>query len=475
MDSSVEEPASKRAKKNRPQLHYGSGLYECIFVNEVPDHLQLECPICLCVLQEPQLVDCSCGTHFCRSCLAPIKADKKPCPLCNGSFSTTLLDRSLQRTINNLEVCCSFKESGCTWTGELNNLSDHLNVDESSKDYSKERGCLYAILKCSHCKDKFRREVLFQHETRECLKRPSCCVICGEFKSTFEEVTNSHMPVCPSQLVTCPKQCGTLLAAKTIDKHLNGECPLQLTECVCSYAGCAVKLLRKDMADHVSQNLAHHLSLMTVSHKQQLDKQAAMQKEISDLKERLDEKTSALFCEVDEAKEDISELKVTQENLHTHMNILPIHIVLNNFVSKRKAGEIWESQPFYSRPHGYKMCLKVYTNGRGEAKNTHISVYVKILHGDFDYKHFWPFRGSVFVIIMDHTDDEEHFTKEIKFDGEIIPGSNPEVRKGDKNTEWGLDEFISIESLNSSFYDLQNDSVYFEISLMKRDHSCNVM
>ena len=445
-------------------MHCGSGLYECIFVNEVPDHLQLECPICLCVLQEPQLVDCSCGTHFCRSCLAPIKADKKPCPVCNGSFSTTLLDRSLQRTINNLEVCCSFKESGCMWTGELNNLSEHLNVDESSKDYHRERGCCYAPLECPHCREELQRKVVIYHETRECIKRPYCCVMCGEFKSTFEEVTNIHTPVCPSQLVPCPKECGKSISLKTMDKHLNEECPLQLTKCVCSYAGCDVKLLRKDMEDHISQNLAHHLSLTAVSHKQQLERQSAMQKEIDNLNDKLDKKVSALSEEVDKAKKDIKELKRTQKLFRMHVNILPVHFLLSDFVTKRKAGVVWESPPFYESPRGHKMCLKVYTNGCGTGENTHISVYIKIMNGEFDYKLRSPFLGSVFVSVMNQL-IVQSYTREIKFDGDVIPGSNPEVRKGETDTEWGLDEYLSVEGLmDCSAYNWQNDSVTFEVS-----------
>ena len=38
--------------RKKHQLHGG---YECIFVKDPPDHLQTECPVCLCVLKAEAL------------------------------------------------------------------------------------------------------------------------------------------------------------------------------------------------------------------------------------------------------------------------------------------------------------------------------------------------------------------------------------------------------------------------------------
>ena len=469
-EDTIEGPSPKRVKRSRPTLQSG---HECIFVKELPEHLHIECAICLCILTKPQLVDCSCGSHFCQSCLRPIKAERKPCPLCKGRFSTAVVDYGLQRIINGLDVYCSFKESGCQWVGELSKLPEHLNV-EPSDGSPQESGCPYVHLECRHCKEKFRREIVFEHEKGECLKRPACCEICGEYKSTFEDVTNIHMALCPSQLVPCPKACGRSIPLKSVDKHLKDDCPLEMTQCVFSYAGCDAKLLRKDMSDHIGKSLAHHLSLQAVNHKQLLDKQASMQKEIDELKERLDNKTDALRCDVEGNTDEISDLRSKQESLHTHINVLPVHLVVNDFAARRKTNEVWQSEPFYSHPRGYKMCLKVYTNGRNEAVNTHLSVYIRVLQGDFDYQLMWPFRGTVYINVMDANGEDEPHNDEIKFDGEAIPGSEPQVKKGDKNTEWGIDKFLCKELL-SSFYNFDSDSVCFEVTRVKNDHSCCVM
>ena len=464
-------PTSKRAKRIRPQLRSG---YECIFVDDLPDHLRIECSICLCVLQDPQLIDCNCGAHFCKSCIEKIKEEKNPCPLCKGRFTTLVLDRHLQRTINGLQVYCSFKESGCEWVGELKSLcKEHLNADASNDQ--KLEGCLYVLLECAHCNEKFQRQVILDHEKSNCSKRPTTCDICGEYKSTFEDVTNNHRPVCPSQLVPCSKMCGKSVPQNSLDKHLDNDCPLQLTECLFSYAGCDVKLLRKDMTAHISDSLAHHLSMQAVSHKKLLEKQASMQEAIDKLKEKLDEKVPALQDEVDLLRDDVTDLGSKQELLHTHMSIVPVYLVLNDFVAKRKDGEVWFSQPFYSDPRGYKMRLKVYTNGHNAGENSHVSVYVQIMSGEFDSQLDWPFQGTVYIDILDQTGDAEHWSIRITFDDEMIPGSNPPVRKGQKNSELGLDTFISRDLLSSSYYDMENDSVHFQVTNVRVSDSCCIM
>ena len=54
--------------------------------------------------------------------------------------------------------------------------------------------------------------------------------------------------------------------------------------------------------------------------------------------------------------------------------------------------------------------------------------------------------------------------KKLKFDGEFLPGTNPQVRKGERNTELGLDKYISVDNLRGCHYDLDSDSVFFEIT-----------
>ena len=135
LEPELSSPAPKRFRRNS-QLHNG---FDCIFTKEPPEHLQIECSICLAILNEPQLIDCHCGSSFCQSCIMPIQIEGKPCPLCKGPFAISMPDRRLQRTLNNLPILCSFKEAGCEWVGELSKLNEHLNA--SPLEDNKMEGC----------------------------------------------------------------------------------------------------------------------------------------------------------------------------------------------------------------------------------------------------------------------------------------------------------------------------------------------
>ena len=53
------------------------------------------------------------------------------------------------------------------------------------------------------------------------------------------------------------------------------------------------------------------------------------------------------------------------------------------------------SQPFYTSRYGYKMCARIYLNGDGMGKGTHVSLFFVVMRGDYDALLPWPFRQKV--------------------------------------------------------------------------------
>jgi regulator of replication initiation timing len=136
-------------------------------------------------------------------------------------------------------------------------------------------------------------------------------------------------------------------------------------------------------------SLAVHMSLQAVSHQKQLAK---------------------LETHIQELKAENSMLKEELKKLSTHVHIMPVQFVVNDFTDIKKKEEEWISQPFYTHPRGYKMCLTVIPAGDGEGEGSHISVFIAPLRGEFDSELNWPFLGSMTVTLLDQ-EGEKHVAK----------------------------------------------------------------
>ena len=99
---------------------------ELSFAEEIPSHVEIECPVCLNILSKPHLMSC-CGHNFCEDCIERVKASNGPCPMCKEKEYKSLIDKKCLRIIDGLQVYCTNKEKGCEWKGELKNLPTHLN------------------------------------------------------------------------------------------------------------------------------------------------------------------------------------------------------------------------------------------------------------------------------------------------------------------------------------------------------------
>ena len=60
---------------------------------------------------------------------------------------------------------------------------------------------------------------------------------------------------------------------------------------------------------------------------------------------------------------------------------------------------------FYQFQSGYKLQASLFLNGNGGGEGTHMSVYIKILPGEYDSILKWPFRHTVSFSLLDQNAD----------------------------------------------------------------------
>ena len=232
------------------------------FVEKPPEVISIECPICLQIMSKDISLT-SCGHHFCTSCIKRIHG---PCPECRTTPYQIFPDASRQRIIGGLQVYCSNKKDGCTWKGELKNLSGHINKGRRVGD------CQFQVVKCRYwkclpllscCRVKMKRADLANHEENKCPERPYTCQYCGH-KDTYWDITNDHYDECPRYPVTCPNECDPkkTMPREEVDAHIKNDCPLEPVACELCWAGCTARPQRKDIEQHITSNQIQHLTLL---------------------------------------------------------------------------------------------------------------------------------------------------------------------------------------------------------------------
>ncbi|KAK2566056.1 TNF receptor-associated factor 2 [Acropora cervicornis] len=66
-----------------------------------------------------------------------------------------------------------------------------------------------------------------------------------------------------------------------------------------------------------------------------------------------------------------------------------------------------EEPCFYTSRYGYKMCERIYLNGDGMGRGTHISLSFVVMRGEYDAILRWPFGQKVTFMLLDQ-DNVEH-------------------------------------------------------------------
>ena len=444
----------RKARLSGRKRSRNPGGYDCEFVSPPPEAIQAECPICLSILKEPCLISCPCGQKICRECVERIKNEEKPCPLCNKTNFTFLRDHGLERQLKARAIFCSKKKLGCQWKGKLGDFEQHLNENPSPEE--QLTGCGFVEVECKHgCWEWYERHFIDTHQNEECPQRPYSCEYCKEYDSTFEDVTENHSAECGKYPVACPNKCqDDPFERSKIEDHLNDECPLTEVSCPFAYAGCEVKLPRKDMPGHTADISVHFPLLATFTWEIE-QKQKATEEKLSTIERQFEEKLKAaekkyqVLQEKQRATERNSRLlekKLTMLEDTQQMKSALGKFLIDFQVTFRKE-DIFLS-PFFTHPHGYKMCISVAPKGTGDGEGTHVSVFTHLVQGPFDDQLKWPFRGEVTIQIVNQAGDHSHIEKTIPYNEKTKDNYASRVI-GDEvcSNGWGYHTFIAHTAL----------------------------
>ncbi|PFX17392.1 TNF receptor-associated factor 4 [Stylophora pistillata] len=448
------------------------------FVGAVDEDFQ--CVICHLPLKEPVLTRC--GHRYCKQCLEGhirwqrSQGQYSTCPSDRQNLDSDkdiFPDKATERKILSLTIRCP--NDDCEWTGELRDKEVHL------------RSCPFHQVLCSNnnCDTKIQRRLLKQHENIACIWRILQCTYCSEPHPACK--MQEHMTQCNKFPETCPNNCGRSISRDMVSTHTKDECPRTIISCPFARVGCKQKVERQEMESHLESTTRVHLDFTYSSNNNTEDELKDTKAKLHEIKAELNQtkaelnKTRAELskteAELTKTKAESSETKAELKEAVKQLKLLSVKHTnsflwrIDGFSEILKRAQTDEdknnicSDPFYTKTGkencGYKLKVRVRPNGDGDSKNTHLSVYIIVMKGEYDAILPWPLAEKVRFTLIDQQEDldqRQNKTLEI-FGKESMSFARPVT---DENIGLGIRKFVSREELYARRF-IVDDTLFLQV------------
>ena len=223
---------------------------------------------------------------------------------------------------------------------------------------------------------------------------------------------------------------------------------------------CSLKVERQNLEKHLLDRTSSHLSLACkklVSFRKEFDdEKAKFKKQIDDLKKDND----ILIRKLSAQEKGTSKPKMETPTFVWKLSAFSEMLLQ----AKRGRNVKIHSTPFYTAPFGYKLKLSVKPNGDGSGKNTHLSVFVIVMKGEYDGMLLWPFNQRVSFTLIDQQESSDERENIVMHFG---ARTNPEnfVRPvSEENPGRGFARFVSHEKLKTRQF-IVEDTLFIQVDV----------
>ncbi|XP_076201606.1 TNF receptor-associated factor 3 isoform X2 [Aptenodytes patagonicus] len=497
------------------------GGYKEKFVNAVED--KYKCEKCHLILCNPKQTECghrfcetcmnallSSSSPKCTACQESIVKDK------------VFKDNCCRRELLALQIYCRNENKGCKEQLSLGQLLMHLKTDCQFEELScpradckekilrkdlpdhVEKTCKYRETTCKYCKSQVPMIMLQKHEDTDCpCVMVSCPHKCSVKTLMRSEGTNqqikAHEASSAVQHVNLLKEWSNALENKVAllqNESLEKNKSIQtLHNQICSFE---IEIERQKEMLRNNESKILHLQRVIDS---QAEKLKELDKEIRPFRQNWEEADS-MKSSVESLQNRVTELEsvdktagqgarnttLLETQLSRHDQMLSVHDIrladmdlrfqvletasyngvliwkIRDYKRRKQEAVMGKtlslySQPFYTGYFGYKMCARVYLNGDGMGKGTHLSLFFVIMRGEYDALLPWPFKQKVTLMLMDQGPSRRHLGDAFKPDPNSSSFKKP---TGEMNIASGCPVFVAQTVLENGTY-IKDDTIFIKV------------
>ncbi|NWQ90801.1 TRAF2 factor, partial [Burhinus bistriatus] len=419
-----------------------------------------------------------CGHRYCSACLSWIVRNNKNaiCQKCKeedpSTFSEGSLlaeerafgDAAINKEISELKVHCV--TLGCSWSGIMKNFEEHQSL------------CEYALIPChTGCGHMVMRKKLADHLENGCVNNVTVCQKCKRSLSSSEYQKHSTRLInkdgCRFSEVGCSFR-GSKEKIKEHEKTAVGAHMLlllqhikQLKASLCTAAKSANGFVPQSELNlenklHVFENIVavlnkevetSNLEITAFRRQSELDQNIirGLELKIAELHRCLTQKDAGLSSL---HKSLLFSEQASYDGVFL-WKITDVGRKLQDSVTGRTVSLY--SPAFYTAKYGYKVCLRVYLNGDGTGKGTHVSLFFVVMKGDYDALLPWPFRHKVTFMLLDQN-NREHIIDAFRPD---LTSASFQRPVNDMNVASGCPMFLPLSKLQSPKYAYVKEDTLF--------------
>ncbi|XP_050191398.1 TNF receptor-associated factor 3 isoform X2 [Myiozetetes cayanensis] len=497
------------------------GGYKEKFVNAVED--KYKCEKCRLILCNPKQTECghrfcetcmnallSSSSPKCTACQESIAKDK------------VFKDNCCRRELLALQIYCRNENKGCKEQLSLGQLLMHLRTDCQFEELPcpradckekilrkdlpdhVEKTCKYRETTCKYCKSQVPMIMLQKHEDTDCpCVMVSCPHKCSVKTLMRSEGTNqqikAHEASSAVQHVNLLKEWSNALENKVAllqNESLEKNKSIQtLHNQICSFE---IEIERQKEMLRNNESKILHLQRVIDS---QAEKLKELDKEIRPFRQNWEEADS-MKSSVESLQNRVTELEsvdktagqgarntsLLETQLSRHDQMLSVHDIrladmdlrfqvletasyngvliwkIRDYKRRKQEAVMGKtlslySQPFYTGYFGYKMCARVYLNGDGMGKGTHLSLFFVIMRGEYDALLPWPFKQKVTLMLMDQGPSRRHLGDAFKPDPNSSSFKKP---TGEMNIASGCPVFVAQTVLENGTY-IKDDTIFIKV------------